>query len=150
MGNGKAMALKQNAPEGVITSASRWQQIKAILSLALDLGLAERGSYLDRACAEDSLLRLEIESLLAYEDDPDAALMDLPAIAPAPEESHGAEQTRRLVGPYEIVELIGSGGMGEVYRAVRADDQYRKEVAIKLVRTGLDTSSVIERFRGER
>src|SRR5579864_6885239 len=40
--------------------------------------------------------------------------------------------------------------MGEVYRAIRADDQYRKEVAIKLVRTGLDTRFVIERFRSER
>jgi len=150
MGNGKAMALEQNAPEGVITSAGRWQKIKVVLSAALDVDPAERGSYLDHACAGDSVLRLEIESLLANEDDPRAALLDSPPVSLPPEESDGAEQMRRRVGPYEIVELIGSGGMGEVYRAVRADDQYRKEVAIKLVRTGLDTRSVVERFRGER
>ncbi len=55
-----------------------------------------------------------------------------------------------LVGPYRIVERVGAGGMGVVYRAVRADDQYRKEVALKLVRRGMDTEQVLRRFRTER
>jgi tetratricopeptide (TPR) repeat protein/tRNA A-37 threonylcarbamoyl transferase component Bud32 len=145
------MASQQNAPNGVIVRAERWQQIKAVLSAALDVDPAERASYLDQACAGDSTLRQEIENLLAYEDDPGVALLDSPAIALAPQaESGSAKTARRRVGPYEIVEEIGSGGMGEVYRAIRADDQYRKEVAIKLVRRGLDIKFVIDRFRSER
>ena len=65
----------------------------------------------------------------------------------------GEDRNRRLgqrVGPYQLVEEIGVGGMGEVYRAFRADDQYKKEVAIKLVRAGQDSSFVIARFKHER
>ena len=57
----------------------------------------------------------------------------------------------RRVGVYQIIEEIGHGGMGEVYRAVRADGQYTKEVAVKLVRGGFDYGvSCLERFRNER
>jgi non-specific serine/threonine protein kinase/serine/threonine-protein kinase len=150
MGDGKAMASEQNASECVMISAERWQQIKAVLSAALDhVDPVERASYLDHACAGDSTLRREIENLLTYEGDPGVALLDSPAITLAPQ-TESEKHARRRVGPYEIVEQIGSGGMGEVYRAIRADDQYRKEVAIKLVRTGLDTKFVIDRFRSER
>jgi eukaryotic-like serine/threonine-protein kinase len=64
-----------------------------------------------------------------------------------------SEQERwigRRVGAYEIVALIGSGGMGEVYRARRVDAQYEKEVAIKLVPSGLPASFILKRFRAER
>lgn len=54
------------------------------------------------------------------------------------------------IAQYRIVGKLGTGGMGDVYRAVRADDQYEKQVAIKLVRQGLDTQSVYARFRKER
>ena len=56
----------------------------------------------------------------------------------------------RRIGPYQLVEEIGVGGMGEVYRAFRADDQYRQQVAIKLVRAGHDSSFVVSRFKNER
>ncbi len=54
------------------------------------------------------------------------------------------------MGVYQILEEIGHGGMGAVYRAARVDGQYEKQVAVKLVRGGYDTSSVLERFRHER
>ena len=54
------------------------------------------------------------------------------------------------VGPYQIVAAIGQGGMGEVYRAIRVDDQYQKEVAIKLIRAGRESQLVIARFKNER
>ena len=54
------------------------------------------------------------------------------------------------IAQYRIVGKLGAGGMGDVYRAVRADDQYEKQVAIKLVRQGLDTESCYARFRQER
>ncbi|MEJ0034997.1 MAG: hypothetical protein WDO68_02740 [Gammaproteobacteria bacterium] len=56
----------------------------------------------------------------------------------------------RRVGAYEIVTLIGFGGMAEVYRARRIDAQYEKEVAIKLVPSGLPASFILKRFRAER
>jgi serine/threonine protein kinase len=60
-----------------------------------------------------------------------------------------ASTTRRRVGPYRLVEQIGLGGMGEVYRGCR-DDEYHQQVAIKLVRAGGDSPFVLERFRTER
>nr|MBA3608102.1 serine/threonine protein kinase [Chthoniobacterales bacterium] len=53
-------------------------------------------------------------------------------------------------GSYRIVREIGRGGLGKVYLAERADDAYRKEVAIKLIRRGLDTEDILSRFRNER
>jgi eukaryotic-like serine/threonine-protein kinase len=53
-------------------------------------------------------------------------------------------------GPYRVVEVIGRGGMGTVYRAVREDDVYEKGVALKLVKRGMDTDFVLRRFRAER
>src|SRR5439155_6250862 len=54
------------------------------------------------------------------------------------------------ISRYRILEKIGAGGMGEVYRAARADGQFNQEVAVKLVRGGFDTAFVLERFRNER
>lgn len=56
----------------------------------------------------------------------------------------------RLIGPYRLLEEIGSGGMGEVYRASRDDDAYRKQVAVKLIRIGQDSAHVVQRFHNER
>src|SRR5207244_928811 len=56
----------------------------------------------------------------------------------------------RRIGPYRVLGEIGHGGMGAVYRAVRDDDQYQKQVAIKLLRGGTGSELVIERFKAER
>lgn len=55
-----------------------------------------------------------------------------------------------LVGPYRVLREIGKGGMGVVYVAVRADDEYRKRVAIKFIPLGMDAESILARFRRER
>ncbi|HEY7635828.1 MAG TPA: serine/threonine-protein kinase [Gemmatimonadales bacterium] len=123
--------------------------------MALELTSAERQSYLDAACAGDPLLRAEVSRLL--DPSPHAAdFLDQPAAVYAgpfirdvdeePTPSAGA-----LVGPYRIVGEAGHGGMGTVYLAERADDQYRKRVAVKLVRAGLSLDDhLIRRFREER
>jgi eukaryotic-like serine/threonine-protein kinase len=122
----------------------RWRQIKEILDVSLSLDPAEREEYLTRVCESDRELRVEIDSLIeAHQDAGD--LFDTPPMAESSDPMLGAR-----LGAYQIVECIGSGGMGSVYRAVRADDLFRKEVAIKIVHRGLDLERVVRQFRRER
>ena len=65
-------------------------------------------------------------------------------------DAHPGPWIGKHIGPYQLEEEIGSGGMGEVYRAIRADDEYQKRVAIKLIRTGQDSAHVVQRFKNER
>ena len=134
-------------------NAERWQQMKDVIEKALDLEPAARTSYLDRACASDPELRGEVESLLDSHQRAGTGFLANPAIDLLERPLAAEPQVSRVgsrVGVYEIVEEIAHGGMGEVYRARRVDGHYEKEVAVKLVRMGLDSSSVLERFRHER
>jgi serine/threonine protein kinase len=113
-----------------------WSAIKGILSEALELPEAERSSYLDRACGGDLELRHRIVSLIEA-DQRTWSLVEQPAVAA----SSLAAETRPMpsgerIGAYEILEEIGHGGMGVVYLARRADEQFEKRVAIKLSRVG--------------
>jgi len=131
----------------------RWRQMKELLGTVLELDPAKRTGYLDRACGNDAELRMDLERLLAAGEKAGDEFLDHPAILrefaldfPQQVETWIGHR----IGSYELVEEIGAGGMGEVYRAVRADDEYRKEVAIKLVRSGQDSSFVLHRFKNER
>jgi serine/threonine protein kinase/tetratricopeptide (TPR) repeat protein len=130
----------------------RWQKVKELLGPALEMQPADRAAYLEKACASDASLRADIDRLLiAAQKAGPTFLSGLAAdsVLGDEDESKGVWIGRR-VGAYEIVEKIGVGGMGEVFRALRADDQYKREVAIKLVRVGADADSVIRRFKHER
>jgi eukaryotic-like serine/threonine-protein kinase len=131
----------------------RWQQVKELLGTALELDPAKRPGYLDQACGNDAKLRSDLERLLVAEQKAGPEFLSDPVILqelsfelPA----HTRAWVGRRLGAYEIVEEIGTGGMGEVFRAVRADDEYHKEVAIKLVRSGQDSRFVFDRFKNER
>ncbi|HJQ22897.1 MAG TPA: serine/threonine-protein kinase [Blastocatellia bacterium] len=128
----------------------RWRQAKALLEAALARDPDGRAAWLADACKEDALLREEVESLIAsYEEDRD--FMEAPAVASAPSLGGAAPAPEgRMVGPYRLIREIGHGGMGTVFMAARADDQYRKRVAIKLVRRGMDSEQILARFRNER
>ncbi|HWX53656.1 MAG TPA: serine/threonine-protein kinase [Verrucomicrobiae bacterium] len=134
-------------------ASDRWERIQQLCHAALALEENQQASYLQAACGGDETLRREVESLLLHQERVD--FIETPAWQLAAEAlaadsaSHDPLLGRRL-GPYQIMDKIGSGGMGEVYRAVRADDEYHKQVAIKLVRTGRDSESVISRFKNER
>ena len=132
----------------MITPA-RWNQIQQELDVAMALEPPDRAAYLENLGATDPDLRGELESLLAQE--PAAAFLKTASgFSPgAAGVAHEALIGRRL-GPYEVVEHIGAGGMGEVYRAVRVDDQYKKQVAIKLVRAGERSEQILTRFKNER
>ena len=140
----------------------RWQEIKGALNGALELNPGERAAFLDRACANDASLRQEVEVLLASDQDVGAAFLnecqDFKLIFESTTDSTSSAKLLepsgtwigQRVGPYKIVQQIGIGGMGEVYRAFRADDTYRKEVALKVVRGGEDSRFVVNRFKNER
>ena len=132
----------------------RWQEVREVLDQALTLPPSERVRYLDRACLSDLELRDEVDSLLRSHEDAGTVFLNKPAVDLKSAVSAAPAVTRvrvgHRIGVYQIVEEIGHGGMGEVYRAIRADGQYDKQVAIKLVRTGFDTAAVLERFRHER
>jgi non-specific serine/threonine protein kinase/serine/threonine-protein kinase len=129
----------------------RWHRIKDLFSSALEHPTAERSAFLDRSCGEDIELLAQVRSLLdAHESS--LGFIERPAVeraglAPALEPLNW--QGRRL-GNYRIVSELGRGGMSHVYKAARDDDQYYKEVAIKLLRPGLDTHSLLQRLRDER
>jgi tetratricopeptide (TPR) repeat protein len=128
----------------------RWERLKGIFEVALQEPPQEREAFLDRVCG-DSELRTEARKLLAAHDHAGSFIEDSPMaglaaahVEPAPESRVG-----RRIGPYRLLAEIGRGGMGTVYRAVRDDDQYRKEVAIKLVQDQ-GSGFALDRFLNER
>jgi len=131
----------------------RWQQVKEVLTHALELDTGPRRSFLDSACADDADLRTEIDLLLAQQVDASDDIIEQCASDAAsrlrldPHEDTTKTGTR--IGPYRIVREIGHGGMGAVYLAERDDEHYRQEVAIKLIRAGLSGEAIRKRFRNE-
>jgi tetratricopeptide (TPR) repeat protein/tRNA A-37 threonylcarbamoyl transferase component Bud32 len=132
-----------------LSDRADWPSVEAALDELLALPVAERALALERITSSRPGLCQMLESLLAHADGPDA-LLDRPAIEalPAAAATGGSLPAGMRVGAYRIVELVGRGGMGEVYRAERADGQFAQRVALKLMRVELGAS--IERFNAER
>lgn len=132
----------------------RWIRIEPLLDAALDLDEEDRNSFLDRSCDGDPELREAVARLLRSCEGAGRFLMKPAAetcarlvlgIA-APDPVEGAR-----IGPYRVLSELGHGGMGVVYLAERADDQYRKRVALKLVRAGVGHDPhLVRRFLEER
>jgi TolB-like protein len=123
-----------------------------VLDAARGLPPENRQVRIADLCAADAELRAEVESLLACDGDAadfletDAQRESLESLTEVqPETRPGAR-----IGPYKVLSEIGRGGMGAVYLAERDDREYRKTVAIKLVRGDSDSASVVRRFRQER
>jgi len=133
-----------------VENPERWQQVKLGLEVAMALSGPMRAAYLDRVGAKDPALRAELESLLASDERAGGTFLEQPAAAAIEASRSNNRHTGRRLGPYRLVEQIGSGGMGEVYRALRADREYVHQVAIKLVRAGTDADFVGQRLRTER
>ncbi len=127
-----------------------WQRFESLFHEALEIPAEQRSAFLNQACRDDPTMRAELEAVIAAHfaaggtTDPDHLVTGFPGRG-----TPGALAGRR-VGAYRLEELIGQGGMGEVYRATRIDDQYSQQVAIKLVRPGQGTDELRRRFRLER
>jgi tetratricopeptide (TPR) repeat protein len=141
---------------GVIVAPGpqRWGRVEEIFHRALEQPPESRDAWLDQTCEGDAELRAEVASLLdsdgaAREGFVGQKVQDAFQNLVADEAAKSAMEGRR-VGSWRLVREIGRGGMGAVYLAVRADQQYESSVAIKLVRPGLDTDAIVSRFRRER
>jgi serine/threonine protein kinase/cephalosporin-C deacetylase-like acetyl esterase len=106
---------------------ARWRQIERLCHEALERESSGRAAFLDEACAGDADLRREVESLIAQE----SAGRDFLEAPTAPQGEGVALAPGARLGPYEIVALIGAGGMGEVYKA--RDTRLDRTVAIKVL-----------------
>src|SRR2546425_6480124 len=125
----------------------RYNQVMQIIDAVIDCDLAQREAILAETCAADESLRREVEVLLAHHQ-PAAEFME---DSPFEVRSRADEAfIGKHIGPYCITSTIGRGGMGAVYLAERADQQFTKRVAVKLIKRGMDTDFVVQRFRNER
>ena len=132
--------------------AHRWQHIKAIFNQAVDLPVQAQSPFLESACQGDLELQREVEQLLVHHHQAEAFIeasaIEMTAQVVATQLNPALNG--RVIGAYRVVCELGQGGMGAVYLAVRADDQFQKQVAIKLIQAGLHTEQSIRRFRRER
>lgn len=127
-----------------------WQRVRPILESALELHSTHRLAFLQQACTDPSL-RQEIESLIAAHEQAGTHPLNSPVPAFLNEEElHFQVLPGTRVGPYGILAEVAQGGMGAVYRAIRADGQYKQQVALKIVRADLGSELAASRFRNER
>jgi eukaryotic-like serine/threonine-protein kinase len=125
-----------------------WEQVKDILALALEQDPEARSGFIREACAGDAALQAEVESLALHSQDADSLLENSPAAAMFPLAIDA--MVGRSVGSWRILRKIGQGGMAVVYLAERDGEDFRKSVAIKMVRPGPNTDEIYKRFRNER
>ena len=126
----------------------RWQQLEDLFHAMIELPPERRAAALAAACGGDAELRAEVERLLhadgqasAFVGDAAAGIQHI-ASTVLPESGH--------IGPYRIVRELGRGGMGTVFLGERDDAQFTMRTAIKLIKRGMDSDAVLERFRHER
>jgi hypothetical protein len=123
--------------------------VERLFDKLADLDAAARESYFIRH-ATDPAIRQEVESLLAHDCTSSASLvMPIMKLAASALPASGTADSRRC-GPYELIQLIGRGGMGTVFRAARVDGEVRQQVAVKLMQEGSNNPLQRQRFLQER
>ena len=133
-------------------TAAQWRQVREIFEEAVELDDRTRQLYLAAACADDAELRREVELMLTADEAAPAFLESSPFDQLRSEQSLTSDElpAGERLGPYRLLHQIGRGGMGTVWLAERDDAQFRQQVAIKIIRRGMDTDDILRRFRTER
>ena len=130
-----------------------WRKVEELLNAALELEPVERRKFLDDLGAESLDLRREVESLLLCEEKV-GGFLSTPALAFSADffDGDNAPDARlgQTIGQYRILREIGSGGMGAVFRAERADGAFKQDVALKVIRHSFPDSELTRRFSQER
>ena len=129
--------------------ADHIQQLIELFDAVSEQPPAQRAALLEAACQGDVELRAEVERLMQAHEHADGFLEQPPLLA-ADSFDQSARVIGRRIGPYRLLREIGHGGMGAVYLAVRDDDAFQKQVAIKLVWPGWNRAEMLRRFLQER
>ncbi len=124
-------------------------RLNAAFDRVVDRPAGEREEAIREACGGDGELEGRLRSLL-HRDGETTTPLDSPFEALVAELLDDADDSPETIGPYRILGVLGRGGMGSVYLAERSDGAYRRRVAIKLVKRGMDSDEVLRRFRSER
>ncbi|RZV36578.1 MAG: tetratricopeptide repeat protein [Chromatiales bacterium] len=132
----------------------RWLRVEELFTRASELEVEVRAAYLDEACRGDTELRDYVLDLLRADPSFDATIEKTIANTAfrvfAADDPDADEMRGEMIGPYRVERLLGSGGMGMVYLAKRADEQFDQQVAIKLGRHRLVDPDTVLRLRNER
>ena len=150
MADGQGLAAQGNQRERSGVTSERWKRVEALFEQVVEIPTADRPQFIEGI--GDDELRREVESLLEAHDQAGPFIEE-------PDRFFSSERLEpdgasflpgEIIDRYRIIREIGRGGMGAVFLAERADDAYQKQVAIKLIKRGMDTDSVLRHFRNER
>ena len=134
-------------------NSERWSQIQAMFEAALEQEPLKRVTFLEAACEGDLDLYREVSSLLESDQQINSLLegQALDAVTYSATQDHPElDLVDNQIGSYRLTRRLGQGGMGIVYLAERIDGQFEQQVALKLIKRGMDTESIVRRFLAER
>ncbi|MBS1826483.1 MAG: protein kinase [Acidobacteria bacterium] len=129
----------------------RWGEVERIYQGAMGIAEgAEREAFVERECGGDGGLRDEVLSLIAHSGHSVSIPSIVGGVAALMTKGEAEVSVGERIGAYRITGVVGRGGMGVVCKAIRDDDEFHKQVAIKLVKRGMDTALWTARFQAER
>jgi eukaryotic-like serine/threonine-protein kinase len=123
-----------------------WEKFQRLFEQVVEQSPEGRAAVLEQICGSDDELKSQLQKLLVFHQE-DEGLLDRPLIPSTLQSGHMIGQR---IGLYRVKALLGEGGMGEVYLAERDDGEFRKQVAVKVLRVGLGYGLLSKRFESER